>query len=76
MRPLTDTLPKPLVQLRRKALLDHVLDRIAEAGVPEAVVRSGAMASILFACAGGDKRRVNDFYTAGSYDGLITNVIS
>lgn len=38
MRPLTDTLPKPLVQLRRKALLDHVLDRIAEAGVTEAVV--------------------------------------
>lgn len=38
MRPLTDTLPKPLVQLRRKALLDHVLDRIADAGVPEAVV--------------------------------------
>ena len=46
------------------------------AGVPEAVVRSGAMASILFACSGGDKRRVNDFYNAGSYDGLITNVIS
>lgn len=38
MRPLTDTLPKPLVQLRRKALLDHVLDRIADAGVPEAIV--------------------------------------
>lgn len=38
MRPLTDTLPKPLVQLRRKALLDHVLDRVAEAGVPEAIV--------------------------------------
>lgn len=38
MRPLTDALPKPLVQLRRKALLDHVLDRVAEANVPEAVV--------------------------------------
>ena len=38
MRPLTDVLPKPLVQLRRKALLDHVLDRIADEGVPQAVV--------------------------------------
>lgn len=38
MRPLTDVLPKPLVQLCRKALLDHVLDRIADEGVPQAVV--------------------------------------
>lgn len=46
------------------------------AGVPEAVMRSGAMAAILFAASGGDKRRVNDFYNAGSYDGIIANVIS
>lgn len=38
MRPLTDRLPKPLVQLARKPLLDHVLDRIAAAGVARAVV--------------------------------------
>ncbi len=31
-------MPKPLVQLARKPLLDHVLDRIAAAGVPRAVV--------------------------------------
>ncbi|MBX6424977.1 MAG: nucleotidyltransferase family protein [Variibacter sp.] len=38
MRPLTDTTPKPLVKVGGKALLDHVLDRLAEAGVERAVV--------------------------------------
>lgn len=38
MRPLTDKLPKPLVRLRGRALIDHVLDRIAESGIPRAVV--------------------------------------
>jgi MurNAc alpha-1-phosphate uridylyltransferase len=38
MRPITDTLPKPLVQVGGKTLLDHVLDRLAEAGVERAVV--------------------------------------
>ena len=38
MRPITDTIPKPLVQVAGRALIDHVLDRFAEAGVPEAVV--------------------------------------
>lgn len=38
MRPITDTLPKPLVQIGGKAMLDHALDRLAQAGVGEAVV--------------------------------------
>jgi len=38
MRPLTDDRPKPLVPFAGKPLLDHVLDRLAEAGVTSAVV--------------------------------------
>jgi len=38
MRPLTDRLPKPLVRLKERALIDHVLDRISAAGIARAVV--------------------------------------
>jgi MurNAc alpha-1-phosphate uridylyltransferase len=38
MRPLTNKIPKPLVEVGGKALLDHVLDRLAEAGVQRAVI--------------------------------------
>jgi N-acetyl-alpha-D-muramate 1-phosphate uridylyltransferase len=38
MRPLTDTLPKPLVPVGGKPLINHVLDRLAAVGVETAVV--------------------------------------
>ena len=38
MRPITETMPKPLVRIAGKPLLDHVLDKLAEAGVADAVV--------------------------------------
>src|SRR3954462_15108220 len=38
MRPLTDRMPKPLVPVAGRPLLDHVLDKLADAGVRDAVV--------------------------------------
>jgi len=38
MRPLTDDRPKALVEVAGRALIDHVLDRLADAGVEKAVV--------------------------------------
>ena len=38
MRPHSGTLPKPLVAVAGKPLIDHALDRLAEAGIVRAVV--------------------------------------
>lgn len=38
MRPLTDALPKPLVPLKGKPLIDHVLDRLSAGGIERAIV--------------------------------------
>jgi MurNAc alpha-1-phosphate uridylyltransferase len=38
MRPLTNTLPKPLVKVKGRALIDHVIDRLIAVGVTTIVV--------------------------------------
>ncbi|OEC96505.1 MULTISPECIES: nucleotidyltransferase family protein [unclassified Rhizobium] len=38
MRPITDTIPKPLVKIAGKAMIDYALDALAKAGVEQAVV--------------------------------------
>jgi MurNAc alpha-1-phosphate uridylyltransferase len=38
LRPLTGSLPKPLVEIAGKSLLDHAIDRLELAGVEEVVV--------------------------------------
>jgi len=47
MRPLTDNRPKALVEVGGKALIDHMLDRLAAAGVSRAVVNLHAFADRL-----------------------------
>ena len=38
MRPITDRIPKPLVTIGGKTMLDHMLDRLADGGVSRAIV--------------------------------------
>ena len=47
MRPVTATLPKPLVRVGGRALIDHALDRVAEAGVETAVVNVHYLADLI-----------------------------
>ncbi len=44
MRPLTDSTPKALVTVAGRAMIDHTLDRLGEAGVQRAVVNVHAFA--------------------------------
>ena len=45
--PYTDTLPKPLVPVAGRAIIDHVIDALAEAGVRETAVNLHYMADKL-----------------------------
>src|SRR6202140_5832456 len=56
MRPLTDKMPKPLVTVAGKALLDHVLDRLSEAGVERAGVNVHHFANHIIAHLAARKR--------------------
>ncbi|MDH5748194.1 MAG: nucleotidyltransferase family protein [Rhodospirillales bacterium] len=38
MRPITDTTPKPLIEVNDRALIDHAIDRLEESGVKTVVV--------------------------------------
>jgi MurNAc alpha-1-phosphate uridylyltransferase len=44
MRPLSDTVPKPLIKLGGEALIDRVLGRLAGAGVEKAIVNTHYLA--------------------------------
>ena len=47
MKPLTDRIPKPLVKVGGRPLIDHVLDRLADAGVAQAIVNVHYLADVL-----------------------------
>jgi Nucleoside-diphosphate-sugar pyrophosphorylase involved in lipopolysaccharide biosynthesis/translation initiation factor 2B, gamma/epsilon subunits (eIF-2Bgamma/eIF-2Bepsilon) len=47
MQPLTEAVPKPLLRVNGRALIDHALDRISDAGIATAVVNVHYLADIL-----------------------------
>src|SRR5260221_7727346 len=56
MRPLTVTVPKPLIEVAGRALIDHGLDRLERAGVEMAVVNVHYLADLVRAHLGRRKR--------------------
>ncbi|HEX5948131.1 MAG TPA: NDP-sugar synthase [Actinomycetota bacterium] len=49
LRPLTETIPKPLVPFMNRPFLDHVLDHLAEHGVDEVVCSSPYLETVFHA---------------------------
>ncbi len=63
MRPVTDTMPKPLVKVGGKSLIDWTLDSLAAAGVADAVVNVHYLAPLLvrhLAARGAPKVTISD----------------
>jgi MurNAc alpha-1-phosphate uridylyltransferase len=56
LRPLTDEKPKPLFPLGGKPIIDHVLDRVCEAGVTDVVVNAHHLAEQIEAHVAGWQR--------------------
>ena len=56
MRPLTATVPKPLIEVAGRALIDHALDRLERANVETAVVNVHYLADLIRAHVGRRKR--------------------
>jgi len=56
LRPLTDTLPKPLVELGGKTLIEHHLEALAGAGFREVVINQGHLGDQLPAALGDGAR--------------------
>jgi MurNAc alpha-1-phosphate uridylyltransferase len=49
MRPISDTIPKPLLEIGGKTLLDHAIDRLALAGIERVVVNAHYKAEMIAA---------------------------
>jgi MurNAc alpha-1-phosphate uridylyltransferase len=49
MRPITERLPKPLIEIADRSLLDHAIDRLAQVGVERVVVNVHYKAEMVIA---------------------------
>ena len=47
MRPLTDTMPKPLLKIAGKALIQHHIENLARAGISEIVINHGVRGDMI-----------------------------
>ena len=69
MRPLTDKLPKPLVEVQGKPIIGHVLDRLVSCGVQQAVINVHHLPHLMRDYAAG--RTDIDIIISDESDGLL-----
>lgn len=73
LRPLTDTIPKPLVEINGKALIEYHLEKLAKAGIKEVVVNHAWLGEKIEQKLGnGEKYGLNITYSPESTGGLET----
>ena len=64
LRPITDTTPKPLVEVCGKALIEHHFDRVRQAGITDVVINLGWLGEKILAHVGsGERFGVNVVYS-------------
>lgn len=56
LRPLTDHLPKPLVEVAGRPLVEHVIERLAHAGIRDLVINHAWLGEQLVSCLGDGSR--------------------
>jgi len=56
LRPLTDKVPKPLVEVAGKPLIEHIIEELATAGFAEIVINQGHLGDLLPARIGNGSR--------------------
>ena len=56
LRPLTDTIPKPLVEVAGKPLIEHHIEALSQAGFTEIVINQGHLGDLLPAALGDGSR--------------------
>ena len=73
LRPLTDTIPKPLVEINGKALIEYHLEKLAKAGIKEVVINHAWLGEKIEQKLGnGEKYGLNITYSPESTGGLET----
>ncbi len=72
MRPLTDTVPKPLLKAAGKPLIEYHLEKLAAAGVREVVINHGRMGRRIEEALGAKFRGMEISYSAEGDEPLDT----
>lgn len=71
MRPLTDTVPKPLLRVRGKALIEHLIEALVKAGLTEIVVNHSHLGQQIETALGNGSRYGADIVYSPEPDGPL-----